>query len=200
MARSPCGLLEGQQHAGLAEVAGTAHQELDAEQGLAGAGRAGDQGRATAGKTAAGDLVEAGDAGAAPSPGRPSLRVRRHVPRVLTCAPKYTRAVSPAVPVGAVSARQSRACRDRIEGLHRRRKAPDETPAFAFPLRTQKRLIEGLFWAATLVSETARVNAWSRPGVPEAVQVTHRLWITLWTECGGPALCCGSHPSGQNGR
>jgi putative hydrolase len=28
--------------------------------------------------------------------------------------------------------------------------------------------------------------------------VTHRLWITLWTECGGPALCCGSHPCGKN--
>ena len=38
-------LLEGEQHAGLAEVAGAADQELDAEQGLARAGRARHQGR-----------------------------------------------------------------------------------------------------------------------------------------------------------
>ena len=25
----------------------------------------------------------------------------------------------------------------------------------------------------------------------------HRLWKTLWTECGGPALCCGSQPSAE---
>ena len=30
--------------------------------------------------------------------------------------------------------------------------------------------------------------------------VTHRLWITLWKTCGGPALCCGSQCARNNGR
>ena len=42
------GLLEGQQDAGLAEVAGTADQELDPEQGLARARGPGHQGRPAA--------------------------------------------------------------------------------------------------------------------------------------------------------
>jgi len=37
--------------------------------------------------------------------------------------------------------------------------APDESPALAFPLRTQKGPVEGLFWAVTLVSLVMAVNA-----------------------------------------
>ena len=45
-----------------------------------------------------------------------------------------------------------------------RGKAPDETPALAFPLRTQKRSTGGLFWAVTLVSPATWVNAGALPG------------------------------------
>ena len=64
------------------------------------------------------------------------------------------------------------------------------TPALAFPLRTHERLIEGPLWTATLVSQLAAVNAWSRParmGYAPAVEnpvdnlwkTGHVLWITV---------------------
>ena len=46
------------------------------------------------------------------------------------------------------------------------------------------------------MSRAARVNVWSRP--PWLGRVTHRLWKTLWTACGGPAVCCGSQLVGHN--
>jgi hypothetical protein len=57
------GLLERHEHAGLAELGRPAHQQLHREQRLAAAGAAAHQRRPAARQAAAGDLVEAGDAG-----------------------------------------------------------------------------------------------------------------------------------------
>ena len=57
------GLLEGDHHARLAVVAGTPDQELEREEGLAGARGTGHERGTPPGDAAAGDLVEAGDAG-----------------------------------------------------------------------------------------------------------------------------------------
>ena len=58
-------LLEGHEDARLVELGGPADQELDAQQGLAAAGAAADQGGPTLRQAAAGDLVKALDAGRA---------------------------------------------------------------------------------------------------------------------------------------
>ena len=79
------GLLEGQEDARLTEVSGAPHQELDAEQRLAGASRPRHQGRPSTRQAAAGDLVETGDAGRRlvqrqPSRRRRQSRAAAHVP------------------------------------------------------------------------------------------------------------------------
>ena len=75
-------LLERQQHAGLVELRGPAHQELDPEEGLARARAAGDQRGPAGGQPAAGQLVEAPDArGHLRQPGPSCRRARRAVVR-----------------------------------------------------------------------------------------------------------------------
>ena len=69
----------------------------------------------------------------------------------------------------------------------RKNRAPDETPALAFPLRTHERLIEGPFWAVTLIRQLTLVNARSTPecGVgytPAVDNPVDNVWRT------GPAL------------
>ena len=58
-------LLEAHEHAGLAEIARASRQELDAQQGLAGARSAADQRRTTSRQATIGDLVQPADAGRA---------------------------------------------------------------------------------------------------------------------------------------
>ena len=181
------GLLEGDQDAGLAEVTGTADQELDPEQGLARACCSGHQRRPAARQPAAGDLVEPVDSRWGPSPGRSGpVAAGAGVDRVRDALVEVHTPQSPRAGRAFVAP-----SRRRVDARTQRGKTGPSmrTPALAFPLRTHERLIEGPLWTATLVSQPTAVNAWSRPALH---RVTHRLWKTLWTTCGGPALCCGS--------
>ena len=167
------------------------------------------------GQAAARDLVEAVDAGgrllqAQPSAGTSlgSLELAGHD-------------VLPVVPVCSLSRGSRNLARVRprrsVAGCGTRgheEEAPDETPALAFPLRTQKRLIEGPFWAVTLMSGGTWVNAWSRPdrarvrtGYPPAVEnPVDRVWRTgrvLWITARLPPQWAGdptSRPTRWPGR
>ena len=77
------GLLEGEEDAGHAQLLGAAHEELERQQRLAAARAAADQGGAAAGEAAAGDLVEAGDAGGFLRQAGSGITICRHVAPVL---------------------------------------------------------------------------------------------------------------------
>ncbi|MCW2760564.1 MAG: hypothetical protein JWR85_765 [Marmoricola sp.] len=72
--------------------------------------------------------------------------------------------------------------------LDAKTEALDETPALAFPLRTREWLIEGPFWAVTLVSQPTLVNALEQTGkrtgcTPAVDNPVDNLWRTgpvLW--------------------
>jgi hypothetical protein len=55
-------LLEGHEHARLAKVSSPAEEKLDAHEGHPATGAAAHQSRPSAGQTAAGDLIQSGDA------------------------------------------------------------------------------------------------------------------------------------------